>query len=213
MEKSQAIQLVTCKSGRAKVTKLEIPEALQKFNTANNTLRIRIVAVWATENTNNDPNDCSAVLRQTIGNNEFSQIANLDGYVVKNDDGTPAADQSAQNKVNSFKGAVVNKFFTATKYSVSITNLAKDLGESYATLERVNDPIKKRNYSALSDCTLDAPSDDDKAIMYERLVNRLQKRLADQRLKPGAFLDTNTSTNPANGTQSISGATGAALTL
>ena len=203
MEKSNAIQLVSAKSGRAKVTKLEIPEALAKFNAANNTLRVRIVAVWASESNNDNPNDCSTVLRQTIGNNEFSQIANLDGF----------EGGSAQAKVDGFKAAVVGKFFTATKYSVTIANLAKDLGESYATLERVHDPIKKRNYTSLSDCTLDAPSDDDKAVMYERLVNRLQKRLADGRLKAGAFLDTNTNNNTASGTQSISGATGANLAL
>ena len=203
MEKSQSIQLVSAKSGRAKVVRLEIPEALGKFNTANNTLRVRIVAVWATESTEENPNDCSAILRQTVGNNEFSQIANLDGF----------SGDSAQAKFDAFKAAVVGKFFTATKYSVTIANLAKDLGESYATLERVHDPIKKRNYTSLSDCTLDNPSDDDKAVMYERLVNRLQKRLADGRLKAGAFLDTNTNNTSVGGTQSISSATGANLTL
>ena len=201
MEKSQAIQLVNAKSGRAKVTKLEIPAALAKFNAANNTLRVRIVAVWATENDNDNPNDCSAILRQTVGNNEFSQIANLDGFEGAN----------SQAKIDGFKAAVLGKYFTATKYSVTIANLAKDLGENYATLERVHDPLKKRNYTSLSDCTLDAPSDDDKAVMYERLCNRLQKRLADERLKVGAFLDTNTNSN--NGTQTISSATGANLTL
>lgn len=203
MKKSLAISLVSSKSGRAKVTKLEIPEALAKFNADNNTLRVRIVAVWANESSETNPNDCSAVLRNVVGNNEFSQIANLDGF----------EGESAQDKVTKFKEAVVGKYFTATKYSVTIANLAKDLGESYATLDRVHDPLKKRNYTSLSDCTLDNPSDDDKAVMYERLVNRLQKRLADNRLKPGAYLDTNTGTNTANGTQTISGATGAALTL
>lgn len=202
MEKSLAIQLVTAKSGRAKVTRLEIPEALQKFNAANNTLRVRVVAVWATENATDNPNDCSALLRQTVGNNEFSQIANLDGF----------AGESAQAKIDGFKTAVVDKFFTATKYSVTIANLAKDLGESFATLERVHDPVKKRNYTSLSDCTLDAPSDDDKAVMYERLTNRLQKRLADGRLKAGAYLDANTNATPAT-TPTLTGATGATVTL
>lgn len=203
MDRSIAISLVTSKSGRAKVTKLEIPEALAKFNADNHTLRVRIVAVWATEGSEANPNDCSAILRNVIGNNEFSQIANLDGY----------EGETAQDKVTKFKEAVVGKYFTATKYSVTIANLAKDLGENYATLDRVNDPIRKRNYTSLSDCTLDNPSDDDKAVMYERLVNRLQKRLADGRLKAGAFLDTNTNTNTPNGTQTLSGATGATVTL
>jgi len=211
MEKNVSISLVVAKSGRAKVNRLEIPEALQKFNTTNNTLRVRLVACWATENAEGNPNDCSGILRDVIGNNEFSQIANLDGFVVRDDAGNPIPNASAQQKVDAFKTAVLNKFFTATKYSVSIANLAKDLGENYATLDMVNDPIKKRNYRSLTDCTLDAPSDDDKAIMYERLVNRLQKRLADGRLKAGAFLDANT--NNSNGTQSISGATGATVTL
>lgn len=201
MERNIAISLVTSKSGRAKVTKLEIPEALAKFNADNHTLRVRVVAVWASESNEGNPNDCSAVLRNVVGNNEFSQIANLDGF-----DG-----ESAQDKVTKFKEAVIGKYFTATKYSVTIANLAKDLGENYTTLDRVHDPIKKRNYTSLSDCTLDNPSDDDKSVMYERLVNRLQKRLADGRLKAGAFLDTNT--NSANGTNTISAATGAALTL
>ena len=199
MEKNIAIQLVAAKSGRAKVTKLEIPDTLKKFNTDNNTLRVRIVAVWATESSESNPNDCSDVLRNVVGNNEFSQIANLDGF----------EGDIAQDKVNKFKEAVVGKFFTATKYSVTIANLAKDLGENYATLDRVHDPVKKRNYTSLSDCTLDVPSDDDKAVMYERLVNRLQKRLADGRLKAGAFLDTTNN----GGTQTISGATGATITL
>lgn len=213
MEKLDAIRLVAAKSGRAKVSRVELPEALQKFNAANNTLRVRIVAVWAAQNTESDPNDCSSVLRQTVGNNEFSQIANLDGFIVKNEDGTPAIDQSAQSKVNGFKTAVVGKFFTATKYSVSIANLAKDLGDNYATLERVHDPIKKRTYGALSDCTLDPISDDDKAIMYERLNNRLQKRLVDGRLKPGSFIESTDGTSQLAGTQTISGATGATVTI
>lgn len=202
MDKSTAISLVTAKSGRAKVSHIEIPEALANFNAANHTLRVRIVAVWAAQDTESDPNDCSAVLRQTVGNNEFSQIANLDGF----------AGDTAQAKVDGFKLAVVGKFFTATKYSVTIANLAKDLGEGYATLERVHDPVKKRNYTSLSDCTLDAPSDDDKAVMYERLVNRLQKRLVDKRLLPGSFAETAT-TPTAAATPSVSAATGATLTL
>lgn len=199
MERNTAISLVNAKSGRAKVTKLEIPEALAKFNTDNHTLRVRIVAVWASEVNESNPNDCSAVLRNVVGNNEFSQIANLDGFEGEN----------AQDKVTKFKEAVIGKFFTATKYSVTIANLAKDLGEKYATLERVHDPLKKRNYTSLSDCTLDAPSDDDKYVMYERLSNRLQKRLADERLKVGAYIEN----NPNVGEQSIAGATGAKLTL
>lgn len=211
MEKNVSISLVVSKSGRAKVNRLEIPEALQKFNTTNNTLRVRLVACWATESAEGNPNDCSAILRDVVGNNEFSQIANLDGFVVRDNEGNPIPNVTAQQKVDAFKTAVLNKFFTATKYSVTIANLAKDLGENYTTLDMVNDPIKKRNYRSLTDCTLDAPSDDDKAIMYERLVNRLQKRLADGRLKAGAFLDANN--NTPNGTNTIAAATGANVTL
>jgi len=201
MERNESIQLVSAKSGRAKVVKIELPEPLVKFNTANNTLRVRVVAVWAAENSDNNPNDCSSVLRQTVGNNEFSQIANLDGF----------AGDTAQAKVDGFKTAVIGKYFTATKYSVSIANLAKDMGETYATLDAVNDPIRKRTYTSLSDCTLDAPSDDDKVIIYERLVNRLQRRLTDKRLFVGRY--TETGNNSTANTQSISTATGAGLTL
>lgn len=212
MDRITAISLVTAKSGRAKVTKLEIPTALSEFNTKNGTLRVRVIACWATEERENDPNDCSAMLRQTIGNNEFSQIANLDGFTVKNADGTPAADQSSQAKVDAFKLAVLGKYFTATKYSVTISNLAKDLGEGYATLERVHDPIKKRTYSALSDCTLDPASEDDKYTMYERLSNRLQRRLTDKKLMPGSLTDAAAPIQSA-ATPSVSAATGATLTL
>lgn len=212
MERTTAISLVTAKSGRAKVTKLEIPAALSDFNTKNGTLRVRIVACWAAEERENDPNDCSAMLRQTIGNNEFSQIANLDGFTVKNADGTPAANQTPQAKLDAFKLAVLGKYFTATKYSVSIPNLAKDLGAGYETLERVHDPVRKRNYTSLSDCTLDPVSEDDKFTMYERLSNRLQRRLADKRLMPGSFAEAAAPASPA-ATPSVSAATGATLAL
>lgn len=212
MERTTAISLVTAKTGRAKVTKLEIPTTLAEFNTKNATLRVRIVACWAAEERENDPNDCSAMLRQTIGNNEFSQIANLDGFTVKNADGIPAADQSAQAKLDAFKLAVLGKYFTATKYSVTISNLAKDLGEGYATLERVHDPVRKRNYTSLSDCTLDPVSEDDKYTMYERLLNRLQKRLTDKRLVPGSLTDAAASVQ-STATPSVSAATGATPAL
>ena len=182
------IQLVTAKTGKARVLRLEIPAALQKFNTDNNTLRVRIVACWASDDKDGG---VQSLLRSVVGNNEFSQIANLDGYVVPDN---PNAD--AQTKVNAFKAAVVGGEFFATKYSVTISNLAKNLGEKYATLERVHDPIRKRTYTSLTDCTLDNVSDDDKAVMYERLSNRLAKRLADGRLKVGTFVEPATSTPP-----------------
>lgn len=194
------IQLVTAKAGKAKVLRLEIPAALQKFNTDNNTLRVRIVACWASDETNGG---VQSLLRSVVGNNEFSQIANLDGFVVPDN---PNAD--AQAKVTAFKNAVVGGEFFATKYTVSIANLAKNLGTGFDSLERVHDPIRKRTYSSLTDCTLDNVSDDDKAVMYERLSNRLAKRLADNRLKPGPFIEGTAQTQPNLGVS-----TGTALSL
>lgn len=203
MEREKILSLVAAKGGKAKVTKLEIPQALAQFNTANNTLRVRVVAMWANE-TDDAENSCQSLLRETTGNNEFSQIANLDGFdatiAPKGVDNWPYKDNNPQTKVDAYKARVLNKFFTATKYTVTVASLCKDLGGELATVDRVHDKTKKRTYPTLTDCTLDSPNDDDKVIMWERLQNRLQRRLAEKRLFVGPFTqDTNTNHINAQG--------------
>lgn len=203
MQREQILSLVAAKGGKAKVTKLEIPAQLQQFNNANNTLRVRVVAMWANE-TDDDANTCQSLLRETTGNNEFSQIANLDGFdatiAPKGVENWPYKDNNPQTKVNAYKARVLGKFFTATKYTVTVASLCKDLGGDLATVDRVHDKTKKRTYPTLTDCTLDPPNDDDKVIMWERLQNRLQRRLAEKRLFVGAFTpDTDTTNINAQG--------------
>ena len=77
----------------------------------------------------------------------------------------PYTDNNPQTKVNAYKARVLGKFFTATKYTVTVAALCKDLGGDLATVDRVHDKTKKRTYPTLTDCTLDAPNDDDKVII------------------------------------------------
>ena len=196
MNRENVLSFVTAKSGRAKVLKVEIPTALQKFNADNHTLRVRIVACWESES--DTENSVQSLLRSVVGNNEFSQIANLDGYNVP---------EGVTDKAKHFADTIKGKTFFATKYSVSIQNLARELEEKYNTLERVNDPIRKRTYATLTDCTLDTANDDDKVVIYERLVNRLRKRLADQRLLPGGYVESGGTSNPPT----LGNATGATV--
>ena len=200
MERERILSLVAAKGGKAKVTKLEIPAPLQKFNADNNTLRVRIVAMWANEN-DDAANSCQSLLRETVGNNEFSQIANLDGFDATavptgvTPENWPYKDNNPQTKVDAYKARVLGKFFTATKYTVTVASLCKDLGGELATVDRVHDKDKKRTYPTLADCTLDAPNDDDKVVMWERLQNRLQRRLAEKRLFVGPFVPVTDATN------------------
>ena len=198
MQRESVLSLVAAKGGKAKVTKLEIPQPLAKFNADNNTLRVRIVAMWANE-TDDDANSCQSLLRETVGNNEFSQIANLDGFdatiAPAGVENWPYTDNNPQTKVDAYKARVLGKFFTATKYTVTVAALCKDLGGEFATVDRVHDKTKKRTYPTLTDCTLDAPNDDDKVIMWERLQNRLQRRIAEKRLFVGPFVPSTDTTN------------------
>lgn len=200
MERERILLAVTAKSGKAKVTRLEIPDMLKKYNSDNNTLRVRLVCVWDTGENEDSQDSCAELLQQTVGGQEFGQIANLDSFDATQvpawyQGDWPYKENTPQNKIDAYKLRVLNKFFTGTRYTCSVEALCADLGGEYATITRVHSVEKKRTYPTLSDCTLSPASDDEKVAAFMRLQAQLVKRLGDNRLRVGAYVPNNLQNN------------------
>lgn len=191
MERSEIINSVFAKETKAIVTGIDIPEKLQKFNTQNNTLRVRVNFTYLSELQSDDVNDVTNVLRNVTGNNNSSVIANLDGYVIADN---PSA--TPQQKVNAFVEQINGKTLHACILSCPISALVADM-DGLQTVTQVHDKTTKHTYASLYDVILDKVTDDLKVLTYQRLVTRLATRLADKRLCVGAFVPEITTSDAA----------------
>lgn len=149
------------KKGQATIKALEIPDALQEYNVANNVTRARLLFSFGVENTDSD--DITAQLLGRVGNNSFSVIIDI-------------TDLGLQKAVALFVG----KQALFTVFSFTIAELT---GNKFAVVNN-----GEREYSSLSSPHV---GEADEKASFESLVKRFKKDLQDGKLFLGELPQSN----------------------
>lgn len=153
------------KQGKAMVTLVEIPEALQDFNESNNVTRARLVFSFSSP-TMDDEDDITSVLAARSGNQTYSVIIDITDMGANDAECLKAA-----------KAAFESKQATFTVFNWDISEL-NDNGETV-----VNNG--SREYSSLSDPYIGANTDEESSLT--RMRRRLNNDIENGNLEFGAI--------------------------
>ena len=161
------------KQGQANIVGLEISNALQEYNNANNVVRARLIFSFVGTNSTNE-NDLTAILLSRTGNNTYSVIIDI----------TDIGLQKAQ-------AAFVGKVATFTVFSFSVLELTEN------NFTVVNNG--EREYSSLSSPHIGEMTDPETA--FSALRGRLSKDLESGRLFLGPLPQQTPQQPPQQGVQ------------
>ena len=145
------------KQGKALVSSIEIPEALQDFNESNNVTRARLIFTF-NSNVDDSDDDITAMLAARSGNQTYSVIIDITDMGAKDAECLKAAKAAFEGKTATF---------TVFNWDVSELN---DNGETV-----VNNG--SREYSSLSDPYIGENIDEESSLtrMRRRLNNDIEK--------------------------------------
>lgn len=153
------------KQGKALVSSIEIPEALQDFNESNNVTRARLVFTF-NSNVDNSGDDITAILAARSGNQTYSVIIDITDMGANDTECLKAAKAAFEGKQATF---------TVFNWDVSELN---DNGETI-----VNNG--SREYSSLSDPYIGENIDEESSLT--RMRRRLNNDIENGNLEYGAI--------------------------
>lgn len=154
------------KQGKALVSSIEIPEALQDFNESNNVTRARLVFTF-NSNVDDSSDDITAMLAARSGNQTYSVIIDITDMGANGAECLKAAKAAFEGKQATF---------TVFNWDVSELN---DNGETI-----VNNG--SREYSSLSDPYIGENVDEESSLT--RMRRRLNNDIENGNLEYGAIL-------------------------
>lgn len=153
------------KQGKALVSSIEIPEALQDFNESNNVTRARLAFTF-NSNVDSDGDDITSMLAARSGNQTYSVIIDITDMGNNGTECLKAAKAAFEGK---------NATFTVFNWDVSELN---DNGETI-----VNNGL--REYSSLSDPYIGENVDKESSLA--RMRRRLNNDIENGSLEYGAI--------------------------
>jgi len=164
------------KQGKALVSSIEIPEALQDFNSENNVTRARVIFTF-NANVDSDDDDITAMLAARSGNQTYSVVIDI-------------TDMGDNEKacLKAAKAAFEGKQATFTVFNWDISELNDD-GETI-----VNNG--SREYSSLSDPYIGLNVD--KESSFARMRRRLNSDIESGNLEYGTIVHEEKPKNEEN---------------
>lgn len=165
------------KQGKALVSSIEIPEALQDFNEENNVTRARLIFTF-NANVDSEDDDITSVLAARSGNQTYSVIIDITDM-----------GNSEKECLKAAKAAFEGKQATFTVFNWDVSELNDD-GETV-----VNNG--NREYSSLSDPYIGANTDEESSLT--RMRRRLNNDIENGNLEYGSITHDE---KPKNGNSS-----------